>query len=140
MALALAVNPARFAPAPGTEPRQVRGVAALAGLFVAGLYGGVLQAGAGLVFLAILAGGLRYDLVRANALKALVMLVYIAATVVVFAAAGMIEWVPAACVSAGTLVGAWGAARMAMGTRGVAITKAVVVVAVIGMGVAIALR
>jgi uncharacterized membrane protein YfcA len=140
MALALLVNPSRFAPPPGTEPRQVRGLAAIAGLFVAGLYGGVLQAGAGLVFLAILAGGLRYDLVRANALKALVMMVYIAATVVVFAVADMIHWLPAACMSCGTVVGAWGAARLAMGSRGVLITKLVVVAAVIGMGVTIALR
>lgn len=140
MALALLVNPSRFAPAPGTEPRAVRGAAALAGLFVAGLYGGVLQAGAGLVFLAILAGGLRYDLIRANALKALVMMVYIAATVAVFAAAGMVHWLPAAVMSIGTVIGAWGAARLAMGSRGIAITKGVVVVAVIGMGVAIALR
>ncbi len=136
MAVALMINPARFAPPPGTEPRQVRGLAALAGLFVAGLYGGVLQAGAGLVFLAILAGGLRYDLVRANALKALVMLVYIAATVVVFAAAGMIQWLPAACMSVGTVLGAWGAAHMAMGPRGIVITKAVVIAAVIGIAVA----
>ncbi len=140
MTLALLVNPARFAPPPGAEPRAVRGPAAMAGLFVAGLYGGVLQAGAGLVFLAILAGGLRYDLVRANALKALVMLVYIAATVAVFAAAGLVHWWPAAVMSVGSVVGAWAAARVAMTSRGLAITKVVVVAAVIGMGIAIALR
>ena len=140
MAIGMLVNPARFAPAPGTEPREVRGVLAYAGLFAAGVYGGVLQAGAGLVFLGILAGGLRFDLVRANALKALVMLVYIAATVAVFAAAGMVHWEPAAFMSIGSVIGAWGAARMAMSARGVMITKVVVVCAVIGMGVAIALR
>ena len=37
-----------------------------------------------------LAGGLRYDLIRANALKALVMLVYITATVAVFAGCAVI--------------------------------------------------
>lgn len=140
MALALLVNPARFAPPPDAEPREVRGAAAVAGLFVAGLYGGVLQAGAGLVFLAILAGGLRYDLVRANALKALVMLVYIAATVVVFAVADKIRWAPAAVMSVGAVVGAWGAARLAMSARGMAVTKAVVVLAVVGMATAIVVR
>jgi uncharacterized membrane protein YfcA len=140
MAVALLVNPSRFAPPAGTEPREVRGPVAYAVLFAAGVYGGVLQAGAGLVFLAILAGWLRFDLVKANALKALVMLVYIAATLGVFAAKGMVHWVPAAFMSVGSVVGAWGAARMAMSARGVLITKAVVVCAVIGMGVAIALR
>ncbi|MBE7450264.1 MAG: sulfite exporter TauE/SafE family protein [Kofleriaceae bacterium] len=140
MALALLVNPRRFAPPPGSEPRRASGPLALAGLFAAGVYGGVLQAGAGLVFLAILAGGLRFDLVRANALKALVMLIYIAATVAVFAAAGLVAWEPAAWMSAGSVVGAWGAARLAMSARGVLVTKVVVVLAVLGMGVAIALR
>lgn len=140
MAVGLLINPSRFAPPPGTEPRAVRGVLAYAGLFVAGVYGGVLQAGAGLVFLGILAGGLRFDLVKANALKALVMLVYIAATVAIFAAAGLVHWLPAAFMSIGSVIGAWGAARMAMSARGVLITKVVVVCAVIGMGIAIALR
>ncbi|MBZ0233779.1 MAG: sulfite exporter TauE/SafE family protein [Deltaproteobacteria bacterium] len=140
MAVGLLVNPSRFAPPPGTEPRVVRGLGAYAVLFAAGVYGGVLQAGAGLVFLGILAGGLRFDLVKANALKALVMLVYIAATVAVFAAAGLVNWEPAAYMSVGSVIGAWGAARMAMSARGVMITKVVVVCAVVGMGIAIVLR
>jgi uncharacterized protein len=140
MAIGLLINPKRFAPPPGTEPRDVRSVRAYAILFAAGLYGGVLQAGAGIVFLAILSGGLRFDLVKANALKALVMMVYIAATLAVFAAAGMVHWLPAAFMSIGSVIGAWGAARMAMSARGVLITKVVVVIAVIGMGVVIALR
>jgi uncharacterized membrane protein YfcA len=140
MAIGLLVNPSRFAPPPGTEPRTVGGPGAMLILFGAGVYGGILQAGAGLVFLAILSGWLRFDLVRANALKALVMLVYIAATVAVFAAAGLVHWEPAAYMSMGSVIGAWGAAKMAMSARGVMITKVVVVCAVIGMGVAIALR
>jgi hypothetical protein len=140
MAVGLLVNPSRFAPPPGTEPRTVGGPGAMAILFGAGVYGGILQAGAGLVFLAILSGWLRFDLIRANALKALVMLVYIAATVAVFAAAGLVNWEPAAYMSVGSVIGAWGAAKMAMSARGVMITKVVVVCAVIGMGVAIALR
>ena len=38
-------------------------------LLLAGVYGGFVQAGVGFILLAALAGGLRYDLVRANALK-----------------------------------------------------------------------
>jgi len=140
MALALLISPARFAPPPDAEPRAARGVAATAGLLAAGLYGGLLQAGAGLVLLAIFAGGLRYDLVRANALKALVMLVYIAVTVAVFVAADRVRWAPAAAMSAGSMIGAWAAARLAMTPRGVRLTKIVVIVALAGMVIAIALR
>lgn len=140
MAVALVISPKRLAPPPDAVPRDPRGPAAIAGLFVAGLYGGVLQAGAGLVFLAILAGGLRYDLVRANALKALVMLMYITLTAVVFVAYGMVEWGPAAALAAGAAAGAWGAARVAMSPRGVLVTKLVVVVAVIGLAAAVIAR
>lgn len=140
MAIALVLNPARFAPPPDATPRTARGPLAMAGLVLAGLYGGVLQAGAGLIFLAILAGGLRYDLVRANALKALVMTAYIAVTVAVFALADKIRWGPALAMSAGSIVGAWGAASIAMTSRGLRITKAVVVTAMIGMLVVVALR
>ncbi|HVV81734.1 MAG TPA: sulfite exporter TauE/SafE family protein, partial [Kofleriaceae bacterium] len=95
MALALLVSPARFMAPPGATPRAPTTWWAVLALFAAGIYGGVLQAGAGLVFLAIFAGGLRYDLVEANALKGLVMLLYITGTVGVFATAHEIMWVPA---------------------------------------------
>lgn len=137
MALALVVRPGRLAPPPDSVPRDPRGPLALLGLFVAGFYGGVLQAGAGLVFLAILATGLRYDLVRANALKSLVMLLYITVTAAVFIAYGMIDWAPALALAAGAGVGAYGAARLAMSPRGVVLTKVVVVTAVVGLASAV---
>ena len=103
------------------------------GLLAAGFYGGLLQAGAGLVFLAIFAGGLRYDVVRANALKALVMLLYIAVTVAVFIAYDMMAWRAGLVVAAGAALGAWGAARLAMTTHGPRITRIVVVAAVVAL-------
>ncbi|MBK9037133.1 MAG: sulfite exporter TauE/SafE family protein [Myxococcales bacterium] len=133
MALALIINPRRFAPPSDATPRAVRGAPAILGLVAAGFYGGVLQAGAGFVFLAILAAGLRYDLVRANALKALVMLIYVALTAGVFIAYGMVRWAPALVLGAGAIVGAIAAARLAMTPRGAALTKGVVVIAVLAL-------
>jgi uncharacterized membrane protein YfcA len=140
MAVAMLVSPARFMPPPGAEPRSPTGPWAIAGLFLAGIYGGVLQAGAGLVFIAILAGGLRYDLVRANALKALVMLIYIAGTVVVFAGHDRIVWGPALVLAAGAALGGWLASQLALSKRGLAITNYVVVIAAVGLALAVALR
>lgn len=140
MALALLLNPARFAPPPNAEPLPARGATAIAGLGIAGLYGGILQAGAGLIFLAILAGGLRYDLVRANALKALVMTAYISVTLVVFAMADKVRWEPALIMTSGSIVGAWAAARVAMTNRGLRVTKVVVVLAMTGMVLALLAR
>lgn len=140
MALALLVSPSRFVPPPGSEPRAVTSPAAIAGLFVAGIYGGVLQAGAGLVFIAILAGGLRYDLVSANALKALVMMIYIAGTVIVFAGHDQVVWGPALVLAIGSAAGAWFASQLALSKRGLEVTNKVVVLAAIGLAVAVAIR
>ncbi|MEZ4401974.1 MAG: sulfite exporter TauE/SafE family protein [Kofleriaceae bacterium] len=140
MTLAMLINPRRLAPPADAVPRDPRGAAAMAGLFLAGCYGGLIQAGAGFVFLAILATGLRYDLVRANALKALVMLLYIAVTAAVFVAYGLVAWTPALILGAGAAAGAWGAARVAMSDRGILVSKIAVVVAMVVMGVQLARR
>lgn len=140
MALAMLVSPSRFVPPEGAEPRSPTSPAAIAALFVAGVYGGVLQAGAGLVLIAIFAGGLRYDLVRANALKALVMLIYIAGTVAVFAGHDRIVWGPALVLAGGAAIGGWGASQLALSKRGLEITNWVVVAAAIGLAVTVALR
>lgn len=140
MALLFLLDPGRLAPAPGTPPRPATGWAARLALLGAGLYGGVLQAGNGLIILAIVVGGLRHDLVRGNALKALVMLTYTVGAVLVFAFAGQIVWAPALVLAVGTSLGAAAATRIAMSSRGVVVTKVVVVAAVLGLGVAVLLR
>lgn len=76
------------------------------GLFLAGLYGGFVQAGVGFIIIATLVGILRYDLVRANALK---MAITAALTVValgVFVVRDQVLWVPGLVMAAGTVAGA----------------------------------
>jgi uncharacterized membrane protein YfcA len=87
MAASMFLDPARFAPpadAPPIDPLR-KGSAAIA-LFAAGFYGGFLQAGVGLVLLAVFAGLLQIDLVRGNALKVAVIFLYSIVVVLVFAA------------------------------------------------------
>ncbi len=140
MALALLLRPEALAPPPGTEPRHVMGrPLEMVTTLAAGFYGGVLQAGAGLVFLALLSGMLRYDLVRANALKAVVMLAYITVTVVVFAVEGLIWWDMGLAMTAGAIVGAWVGAKFALG-RGQAWVRWIVVVMVVVTCVVVLLR
>lgn len=107
MALLMLVQPSVVAPAPGTPIRPLRqSPLAILGLFIAGLYGGFVQAGVGFIIIAALAGGLRYDLVRTNALK---MAITAALTVIalgVFVLRGQVLWVPGLLLSAGTVVGA----------------------------------
>ena len=60
-------------------------------LFYAGVYGGFVQAGVGFVLIAALAGGLRYDLVRANALKVVCTALLSVASLAVFVSTDRVE-------------------------------------------------
>lgn len=74
--------------------------------FFAGAYGGFLQAGVGLILLHALAtvGGL--DLIRANALKVVVVATFSVVAATVFIARGQVHWIAAAAMTAGSVVGA----------------------------------
>src|SRR5262249_30684289 len=127
-------------PPPGTPVRKVMGSPGLMLLaLVAGFYGGMLQSGAGVVLLAIAGGVLRYDLVRANALKAVVVLSYIAVTVVVVAWKGKIVWDAAAAMAGGAIVGAWIGAKIAL-TRGTAWIRWLVILMVVATSVWVLVR
>ena len=70
MAIIMLIRPSIIAPPKGTAIYKLNErPMAWFGLFVAGIYGGFVQAGVGFILIAALAGGLRYDLVRSNALK-----------------------------------------------------------------------
>lgn len=140
MALGMLWRPETLAPPEGTPVRHVMGSpGAMLLTLLAGFYGGVLQAGAGIVFLALLSGVLRYDLVRANALKAIVMLSYIVVTVGVFAYRGRIAWEAAGAMTIGAVLGAWIGARVALaaGSRWI---RWLVIAMVIAMGVWVLVR
>jgi uncharacterized membrane protein YfcA len=88
----------------GVPPTGWRRTAFVAGFFLVGLYGGFIQAGVGFIVLALTtAGGL--DLIRGNALKVTLLLVFTPLSLLVFAANGMVDWPMAASLAAGNYVG-----------------------------------
>lgn len=91
-----------------------RGVVAL---FAAGLYAGFVQAGVGFILLAVLGGLLRYDLVRANALKLVCTFTFGVVGFAVFIAAGDVVWVPALILSVATVTGSQLGVRFALNVR-----------------------
>ncbi|WP_428264278.1 sulfite exporter TauE/SafE family protein [Haliangium sp.] len=115
MAVVIALAPkSAFAPA-GSEPaRGRRRWVGVAGMFVAGLYGGFIQAGVGFLLLGALSGVLRYDLVRANALKLACVAVFGVAALAVFVVAGQVAWAPAVVLAAATVVGSLLGVRFAL--------------------------
>ncbi|MFT4712364.1 MAG: putative membrane protein YfcA [Candidatus Azotimanducaceae bacterium] len=115
MALVMLFKPAAVIPAPGTQPLAVKESAKAAwGLFFAGLYGGFIQAGVGFILIAALAGGLRYDLVRTNALKMVCTAVLSFVALIVFVVRDQVWWVPGLVLAAGMVAGAAISVRFAI--------------------------
>ncbi len=115
VAITLLVRPEILAPRPGGAPRDVRDAPlALPALFAIGFYGGFAQAGVGLLLLSVLGGLLRYDLVRANALKLLVITAFTGLALVVFVVAGQVWWVPGLALSVGMVAGSRLGVRFAL--------------------------
>ena len=115
MSVIILLRPSVITPPPGTptlSPKEHRG--AWWSLFGAGIYGGFVQAGVGFILLAALAGGLRYDLLRANALKMTCALAFTLVAVVVFVAFGQVYWIPGLILACGTMAGAHLAVRIAI--------------------------
>jgi uncharacterized membrane protein YfcA len=115
MAVVMLLRPETVAPPEGTEPYRVQDRAsAVFGLFFAGAYGGFVQAGVGFILIAALAGGLRYDLVRSNALKLVCTATFTGLALVVFIARDQVLWLPGLILAVGTMVGAAVSVRFAI--------------------------
>lgn len=96
-----------------------------------GLYGGAIQAGVGLFLIAALArSGL--DLVRANAVKVVIIGALTLVAVPVFVLRGQVDWVPASALVVGFGLGGELGARAAV-LGGERLIRGVLVVAVVAM-------
>ena len=98
--------------------------------FLIGMYGGFIQISVGLFLLAGLVLGAGYNLVGANAMKNLIVLVFTAAALVVFVLNGQVQWMLGLLLGAGRLARAWVAAHFAI-TRGAAFVRWAVIVIVV---------
>ena len=89
---------------------EVRSVAQTRGaffwLYLGGLYGGFVQAGVGFVLITVLAGSLRYDLIRANALKLVCTLAFTSFALLVFLLRGQVLWRVGIILGIGNAIGA----------------------------------
>jgi hypothetical protein len=76
------------------------------GLFLAGVYGGFIQAGVGFLLLGVLVGTLRHNLITGNALKLVITLAFGSVSLGIFVWAGLVSWEPALVLAAASIVGA----------------------------------
>ncbi|MBB3168550.1 sulfite exporter TauE/SafE family protein [Simiduia aestuariiviva] len=115
MAVIILVSPSVVAPAPDETPKAVsESPLGLAGLLFAGFYGGFVQAGVGFVLLAAISGALRFDLVRANALKVICALGFTLVALLIFVVDGLVAWVPGLVLAVGAMIGAHLAVKFAI--------------------------
>ena len=99
---------------PSTKPPAPRGVQAAA-FFLVGVYGGFLQAGVGFFLLAGLVWLARLELVPANGVKSLLILVFTLPAAVVFVLHDLIAWEAGISLAAGSALGGWLGARVSVG-------------------------
>ncbi len=122
------VKPERWlAASPG--PQRARPWLEMPLFFAIGAYGGFIQAGVGIFLLAGLVLGAGFDLVRANAVKNLIVLVLSAAALIVFVANDQVAWSLGLLLALGQAVGAWLAARVAL-RRGAPFVRGVLIAVV----------
>ncbi|GAB4321795.1 MAG: sulfite exporter TauE/SafE family protein [Candidatus Zixiibacteriota bacterium] len=99
-------------------------------LFGIGVYGGFIQAGVGIFLLAGLVLSAGYDVVRANAVKLLIVLVFTPFALVVFLLNDQVNWPVGLVLAIGNMAGALVASRMAV-RRGAQFVRVLLIIVVI---------
>lgn len=82
--------------------------------FFIGMYGGFIQIGVGYFLLAAIVLGAGYELVKANAIKVFIVLLYTPFAIVVFFFNNQIDWAYGLVMTIGNVAGAFLASKMAV--------------------------
>ncbi len=101
--------------------------------FLIGVYGGFIQAGVGIFLLSALVLNAGYDLVKANALKVFINLIFTPFALLVFIFKGEVWLVAGLVLAAGNSAGAYVAGRMAI-SKGAGFVRYILVVVILVAG------
>jgi len=102
--------------------------------FFVGVYGGFIQAGVGFIILLALSGINRFSLVKSNAIKVFVALVYSLSAVAIFAYNDMINWTYGLILSVGNAAGGWFMSRWSV-KRGDGLVRLFLIIMVTAMAI-----
>ena len=102
--------------------------------FFVGIYGGFIQAGVGFIMLLALSGINRLSLVKSNAIKVFVALVYSIFAVAIFAYNDLINWQYGLILSIGNAAGGWFMSRYSV-KKGDGFVKIFLIIMVIAMAI-----
>jgi len=109
---------------------QRPGIIQLAIFFGIGVYGGFIQAGVGIFLLAGLVLGAGYELVRANGIKNLIIMLFTIFALAVFVYNGQVRLEIGLILAVGNMLGAWVATKMAV-ERGASFVRYILIAVVI---------
>jgi uncharacterized membrane protein YfcA len=98
--------------------------------FAIGVYGGFIQAGVGFLLILALAGAIGHELVKSNALKVAIVLLFSGMSLLIFSLSGKVVWTYGLILSVGNMAGAFIGVRFAV-KRGAKQVRWVVVGAVL---------
>ncbi len=102
--------------------------------FLVGIYGGFIQAGVGFIIIAILTTVGGAGLIQTNALKVLVIMIYMVPSLIVFLFQGQVNWTAGLVLAAGNTAGAWLGARFSV-LKGDRWIRYILTVAVVSMAI-----
>lgn len=97
--------------------------------FFIGLYGGFIQIGVGFIILFVLSQFNQLDLVKSNAVKVFVVLIYTVASVAIFAYNNKINWSYGFILAIGNGAGGWFGSRWSV-VKGEKLIKVILIIAV----------
>jgi uncharacterized protein len=118
MSLIILIRPSVILPEPGTTPKLVSETPSSWGsLFISGFYGSFIQAGVGFVLILALAGSLRYDLVKTNALKLACTVGFTSIALAIFILRDQVSWVPGLILATTMMLGAHHGVKFAIKAR-----------------------
>ena len=106
------VKPKRWLTAPPDE-RPLSLWIGVPAFFAMGIYGGFIQMGMGIFFLALMVLVARYEIIQANVVKGIVVTIYTAIAVGIFAWRGLIDWEFGLLMAVGQTAGGYLTARYA---------------------------
>lgn len=133
----LVYKPSVLSPPEGTVPFTLREKPfAAVLLFLLGVYAAFLQAGMGIFASLLLSSVLRYDLLRANAIKTGMVLAITTIALAIFVAKGKVAWLPGLALGVFQIVGARLAVRWAMNSSPDALRKVLFVAAIVSLAAA----
>ena len=115
-------------------PSKKRLIAGHILMFLAGLYGGFIQAGVGFILMTILHKVMGLDLVRTNMHKVFIVGFYTIVALAIFAFKGKVIWLPAIVLAIGTSTGAYISTHFAI-KKGQGIIKVIFTIAIVALAI-----